>query len=350
MARRFGKLLIVVVGAAAAGALFAAAWLWWQIESPIALPKPRGPHAVGRQLFDWTDSRRSRELMVLVWYPAEPGTAHTPAEYVPGRWGQLAAQGMFPIPARRIQQTRVSAGEGVPILGGPHPLVVLLPGMGRIAPDYTTIAEDLASFGYVVAGVTPTGSARVVVFSDGRVVPGTDRVDLARRDQAQGLVEGWVGDCTFVLDRLAAEPALWAHVDARRIGIFGHSFGGAAAMHALRLDRRFQRGANLDGAPQGREVTGLDRPLLIIFGAPLPAPLRALNDRIWAESKRICETDSAGCQWEYFPEAGHMNFSDAGVLPSRFPVPRSRLDLTGIDGRAFLWRVADLLRAFFDGM
>jgi hypothetical protein len=45
-----------------------------------------------------------------------------------------------------------------------------------------------------------------------------------------------------------------------------------------------------------------------------------------------------------------MNFSDAGVLPSRFPVPRSRLDLTGIDGRAFLWRVADLLRAFFDGM
>jgi dienelactone hydrolase len=339
-----------VVAAAALCVLFALIWLWWRIDRPIALPRPRGPHAVGRQLFDWVDGRRGRELMVFLWYPAEPGSTHAPAEYVPGRWGQLAAQGMFPLPARRIQQIRVSATERAPILAGRHPLVVLLPAMGRIATDYTTLAEDLASFGYMVAGVTPTGSARVVVFSDGRVVRGTDGVDLAHRDQAQWLVDRWVGDSAFVLDRLSGEPELWTHVDANRIGVFGHSFGGAAAMHALRRDRRFQRGANLDGAPQGAEVSGLDRPLLIVFGAPLPPPLRELNDRIWAESKRICESDASGCRWEYFPEAGHMNFSDAGVLPSRFPVPRSRLDLTRIDGPAFLRRVSDLLREFFDGM
>lgn len=347
MSRRAISLSIGAVAAAAACALV---WLWCRVDRPIALPKPPGPNAVGRQLFDWKDPNRTRELMVLLWYPADPGSSHTTTGYVPGQWGKLAAHGMFPLPARRIQQIQVSAIEHAPMLQGRHPLVVLLPAMGRIAPDYTTLAENLASFGYIVAGVTPTGSARVVVFSDGRVVRGTDGVDLAHRGQAQPLVDRWVGDASFVLDRLSTNPALWAHVDANRIGIFGHSFGGAAAIHALQSDRRFERAANLDGAPEGTALTGLHRPLLFIFGAPLPPSLRALNDQIWDESKRICETGTAGCRWEYFPEAGHMNFSDAGILPSRFPMPRSRLDLTSINGPAFLLKVADLLRAFFDRM
>ena len=36
--------------------------------------------------------------------------------------------------------------------GAPHPVLVFAPGLGLAASDYTTIAEDLASHGYIVVG------------------------------------------------------------------------------------------------------------------------------------------------------------------------------------------------------
>jgi hypothetical protein len=267
-------------------------------------------------LFDWTNPERSRELMVFVWYPALISNAPI-AEYVPRKWGEIAAKGS-------LREIRVASRNGATKADGQFPLLVLSPAMARIPTDYTTLAEDLASFGYIVAGVTPPRSAPVV----------TD----------------WVADFRFALDRVLAEPSFKAHVDQHRIGVFGHSFGGAAAMHALETDERFRRGANLDGAPQGAAIVHLARPLLIVNGAPLPASQKALNDRIVAEFHRICSVDVASCRIEEVPEAGHMNFSDAGVFPSRFPIPRSHFDLTDIDGTAFLRKTSDLLRAFFDAM
>ena len=121
-------------------------------------------------------------------------------------------------------------------------------------------------------------------------------------------------------------------------------------MLALQRDERFERAVNLDGAPQGDDIHNLTRPLLIVDGAPLPASQKALNDRIVSEFHHICSVDIAACRIEEVPEAGHMNFSDAGVLPSRFPIPRSHFDLTDIDGPAFLRKTCDLLRAFFNEM
>jgi dienelactone hydrolase len=189
-----------------------------------------------------------------------------------------------------------------------------------------------------------------VVFSNGRIVYGTDTVDLEHRDRAQPLVERWVGDFSHVLDRLASDPMFDQFVDWNRVGVFGHSFGGAAAMHALRTDDRFKRAANLDGAPQGAQITGLTKPVLFVNGQPLPPSQKALNDKILDEIKRICDSNSAGCRIVDFPEAGHMNFSDAALWPSRFPIPRSHFGLTGIDGPAFLQKISDRLRGFFDEM
>jgi len=323
---------------------------YYRNDRPIVLPKPRGPYLVGRVLLDWTDDRRHRELMIFVWYPAPPGTVGRTAEYVPGKWGELAGKGRFPIPARRIRETKVSAVEHAPLLAGRHPLLILSPAMGSIPADYSTLAEDLASYGYIVAGVAPPGSARVVVFNDGRIVSGEDGIDLEHRELAQPLVERWVGDFTYVLDRLAADPIFKQNIEWNRVGVFGHSFGGAAAMHALLIDSRFKRGANLDGAPQGKEITGLTKPLLIVNGEPLPLSQKALNDKILDELKRICDSGSGGCRIQDFPQAGHMNFSDAAAWPSRFPIPRSHFGLTGIDGPAFLRKISDLLRSFFDEM
>jgi hypothetical protein len=100
---------------------------------------------------------------------------------------------------------------------------------------------------------------------------------------------------------------------------------------------RFLRAANLDGGPPffGDPVADLGRPLLILQGSA---------------DRTACDFDRVHCTLMTYPEAQHMNFSDAGVLPSRFPFPKLMLMLGDVDGAHFLYEVADRLRAFFDEM
>jgi predicted dienelactone hydrolase len=166
-------------------------------DRAIVLPVPRGPHPVGRTLVDWQDSRRNRELMVFIWYPVPGGVLGPHSEYIPSAWGELESRNMNPIPAKRLQWIQVSAIEDAPVGPGAMPVLVMLPGMGRIPAHYTTLAEDLASYGYLVVGVTPTGSSDVVAFPDGHVVEGTEEALVATLDErpkAQKLVATWAGD------------------------------------------------------------------------------------------------------------------------------------------------------------
>jgi predicted dienelactone hydrolase len=45
-------------------------------------------------------------------------------------------------------------------------VLIMGPGLGAAASDYTVLAEDLASHGYIVVGYTPTYSTDVT-FPDG---------------------------------------------------------------------------------------------------------------------------------------------------------------------------------------
>jgi dienelactone hydrolase len=329
------------LGAAAALAVVLAFYIQYRRDDyPIVLPAPRGPHRVGRVLMDWKDRGRSREVMVFIWYPARDGASGKRTEYIPGKWGDLEAQSMIPIPEKRLREMRGSAIESAPVAEGAKPVLVLLPGMGRIPAQYTTMAEDLASYGYVVVGVTPTGSSRPVVFSDGRVDEGKEDWNLDDPAVTQQLIKTWVGDASFAVNQLVCDSRFADRLQLNRLGIFGHSFGGDAAVHALQLDPRFLRAANLDGGYFGDPNGSLDKPLLILEGA-------AEIDPEW---KRFCGSGGAHCTTGAFPRARHMNFSDAAILPSRFPFPKSLMMLGDVDGRQFLFEIADRVRAFFDQM
>jgi dienelactone hydrolase len=63
-------------------------------------------------------------------------------------------------------------------------------------------------------------------------------------DQLEALARG---DANADLEQRALPPGLRASLDLNRIGIFGHSLGGAVAANAMANDRRFDAGLNLDG-------------------------------------------------------------------------------------------------------
>jgi dienelactone hydrolase len=307
-------------------------------DRPIVLPSPRGPNPVGRTLVDWKDGKRNRELMVFIWYPAKPGATGHKCEYIPGKWGEIEAGKMMPIPAERYQQIEVASIEDAPLGSGSLPVLILLPGLGRIPPHYTALAEELASHGFLIAGVAPTDYSSMVVFSDGRQVAAQEfDPSEAGPSGSQKAIDIWAADASFVLDRLAADPRFATHLNPKKVGILGHSFGGCVAAHSLARNPRFPRAAALDSAFFGEPIGKLNRPLLILEA----------GTQIEPEWQTLCASNGAKCTTQVFPRARHMDFSDATLLPSRFPLPRSLLMLGDVDGLKFQQEVSDRVREFF---
>lgn len=296
---------------------------------------PSGPYAVGRTVREWRDvTRDDRDLSVWLWYPVKAGTAGTPAPYAPGGWSQLHKLGIAETAFGRIATGTLLEA---PIAAGVFPIVVLLPGLGFSAPQYATIAASLAARGYVVAGVTPTGSANVTVLG-GRVVTGNPPSSL---DQSTGdrLVEVWSADARFAARQVAA--AYQDHVDAAHIVYVGHSFGGAASYEACRQDPACAGAADLDGTPYGPVVTaGLDKPLLLLSSDQDGAAGDGATRQLFRAS--------GGPAYAFtITGARHFDFTDYAAYYLAEPA-RLALPLGSINGRRALTITNGYVGAFVD--
>ena len=351
--------------------------MWWLHSRPVTLPAPAGSHSVGRVEYDWVDQTRPetfglghdghRELDVWIWYPASPAaTRQAPAPYLPPAW--LAAREQTQQPAFLAQlltqdlavvQAHAVLNAALDLQPAPFPVLIFQPGLGPIVPDYTALAEDLASRGYVVAGSTPTYSSAVVAFPDGHVARGTEAAnvsDSATPAEAQltldRLVQIWAADNAFVLNQLVvlnqSDPDLRfaGHLDLSRVGVWGHSFGGAAAAETCRLDVRCKAGINLDGTPYGEVVrAGLDQPFMSLWSEPPSS-----SDPSWLQTTsdmRRMESRLGGDGYQLVVAGSrHFNFTDGSVFYE--PFLKARGGLGSIDGARFLTIAGTYMGAFFD--
>ena len=138
---------------------------------------PTGPNAVGRVSYDWLDQDRAeiystdpddrRELVVWVWYPAAADAGTVRAEYLPAAWAPNAQFLGLEVDGVQCPRRRER-----PLADGATRYPVLLMSLSGFPPLlHSSLAEELASHGYVVVGVNHTYESAVTVFSDGRVVP-----------------------------------------------------------------------------------------------------------------------------------------------------------------------------------
>ncbi|HWE50902.1 MAG TPA: hypothetical protein VG273_14000 [Bryobacteraceae bacterium] len=173
------------------------------------------------------------------------------------------------------------------------------------------------------------------MFADGRVEQGSELLP-SNPATAQQLDDTWSADASFALDQVEHDARFAGHIAEDRVGIFGHSFGGNVAARVPQRDARFTRAANLDGAFFGESPVVIEKPLLILYAA---------SDT--GIDLSFCRANPAKCNAVAFPAARHMNFSDAGILPSRFPLPRALLLLGPVDSAGFLREISDRLQMFF---
>jgi predicted dienelactone hydrolase len=225
------------------------------------LPAPTGSFAVGRTTLDWRDDPAERELLAWIWYPSERAGVHE--DYIPARErteleadrgfidGKLITRDLSKVNAHSLRDPEVSRREQT------YPVVIMRGGASLEVWNYSTLAEDLASHGYIVVGFDAPYRTNIVVFPDGRVMRGLpennpelcEEKPLSEQSACvSGLLTAWTSDIAFALDRLPHIDKFSGRLDMTRVGVFGHSFGGATALAFCHDDPRCKAGIDIDSS------------------------------------------------------------------------------------------------------
>ncbi|WP_188195522.1 alpha/beta hydrolase family protein [Nonomuraea sp. SYSU D8015] len=291
----------------------------------LPLPEPTGSKPVGTTSLHLIDSSRpdpwnpeadERELMVTLWYPARKAAGKRAPYLTP----QESAAVLKPFPdvaPDALTKVRTHAGLDAPVRKGRMPLVVMSPGFGFPRATLTSLAEDFASRGYLVAAVEHTYESVGTTFPDGRT---TTCLACVKGQDPTKVTANRVADVRFVLDELTR--GRWGRsIDRSRIGMVGHSIGGHSAAHAMKADTRIKAGANLDGTFHEPFVQRLDRPFLMFGASKSHAPDG--TDDSW---KKSWSHLSGAKRWITVAGTDHSSFVDHAVLRSPLGIPSQELD------------------------
>lgn len=344
MKRKWIKRTLIILGvmvAVLAVAFFLLRiWLFPSYEEPEAT----GSYTVKTKVFTWedesrretfTDTGENRILTIKFWYPEKEGN---------------------------------------------YPLVVFSHGAFGVIDSNHSTYMDLASNGYVVASIGHTYHAVFVEDVNGKITigdmdfvqqvygeNGADAGEAEKRVYEFG--KEWMGirtgDINFVLNIILnkagkKEEEPFTLVDVEKIGLFGHSMGGAAVVQIGRERRDIDAVLNLEGTMSGEYVGFDDEKGYEIYNEnPYPVPLVDINSK--AVRDQIAQLSEEYPGWEYvndyvgrnavdyrevvFADAGHMNFTD---LPMLSPVLAGMLGVGEVDPKECITNVNEVVRTFFD--
>ncbi len=271
--------------------------------------------------------------------------------------------------------------------GEKFPLVIFSHGsFGYYQSNHSTYAE-LASNGYVVVSTehphhslytTDTnGNTIIVDFSFMNDVMSINAEDVSEETAYEHSSEWFrlrAEDINFAIDsiKLAAGtnalPEYWysqqsediitalAMTDIEKIGVMGHSLGGAASVSVGRTRSDISAVIDLDGTMLS-EVTGVENDKQIVNDEPYTTPLLSFdNEEHHLSSLEAREMDkpyannivhdNAVCGYRtYIVGTGHMNFTD---LPMFAPPLAKMLGTGSIDPEECMLTVNRITLEFFD--
>jgi dienelactone hydrolase len=372
------KVFLFSFGAVVTIILFTILVFWLEHNSSLTLPKPTGTFAVGRSTFDWIDSSRTdslaplvgvkRELIVWIWYPVSGKKLDSAIEYLPMDWRNVISQKEGFIMSSIMTQnlSKVHPHSIANLEFSPkqtkYPIIFLKSGIGALATDYTTLAEDLASHGYVVVGNDSPYSTFVVVFPDGRIIERTvqgspggeeDASSVYSIHLANRLVSIWSDDTRFILNKLEQLNTIdslnrfFGRLDTHTVGIYGHSFGGATSAQFCHDEIRCKAGIDMDGRPFGPVIqTGLKKPFMFLLSGPSGEPDPDVLE-IKSEIENIYNSSLKSHVWISLDGAKHFNFSDIALINEKF-ISRLSGATGSIGNRRGLEVAAGCVRTFFD--
>jgi predicted dienelactone hydrolase len=278
-----------------------------------SIPMPSGPYQVGTQSLILVDpSRRElysgkdepRKFMVQIWYPADPapGDQHAPWMDHATVYGRTISKylGLPEFFLDHLALAKTPAWRDAPLKpsDGGYPMILFSHGWNGFAAQNTGQALELASRGFVVVALQHTYGAVVTVFPDGEIaynnpsaLPGSapeQEYDIA----AHLLADQWAGDMSYTLDVLGnmvmdVRGHFWGAFDFNRIGVYGHSTGGGAAIQFCGKDSRCKALLGMDpfmtSVPEEVLNSGVSQPALFMFSQRWADDMESKNARLFDE-------------------------------------------------------------------
>jgi dienelactone hydrolase len=224
----------------------------------VQLISPSGKYAVGTSVYEWTDESREmkirpnykqkRVIVTQFWYPTAIDSNLTKAPYSPlsNDYKKTLSNSFL-----RTSITNVIDNA---------PLILIVPGRGTERYLYTTISEELASQGFVVASVDMP-EIGYVIYQDGFTLYPSDEFKTPRGMMAgpyervdaffEKPTQMGYQDLLFVIKKITE---LNIHVFENKInldniGIFGHSLGGRIAGEFTARNEKVRALATMEGIP-----------------------------------------------------------------------------------------------------
>lgn len=212
-------------------------------------PFVRGPHPVGVAGGQTADPlRRDRQIPFEVWYPAA-------SEYQ-GLDMDPSTQDAFTL-MPDTPALRQAAVRGATARAGRYPLVLFSHTSAGHRRQSSFVCTHLASHGYLVAAADHLGNTYVDWAE--RAAAGVTRTDAELDEYVRQIIADRVPDLRCLTDALLGGAAgdLTGHIDSRRLGLVGWSFGGWAVLAALEEDERFSAVVALMPAGSSNPLPGI---------------------------------------------------------------------------------------------
>jgi predicted dienelactone hydrolase len=337
-----------------------------------SIPAPDGPCQIGTTIYELTDDSRrelysgkdeARRFQIQVWYPSEaaPSAERAPwmshaeifapaiATYIGMPAFFLDHLALVKIPA--YKESKVEASEGG------YPLIMFSHGWNGFNAQNTGQALQLASHGYVVIGVQHTYGAILTVFKDGTIAHNnpsalpTGAPEEEYEAAAQKLVDQWAGDIGFALDFMQgqnddSDSRFFNSLNLSRVGVYGHSTGGGAAIQFCGTDARCKALLGMDPfmRPVSYEVLekGVTQPAFFMFSQRWTDDVNSRNNELF---KKFIPNVGKSLGVISIDGTAHYDFSDLPLLSPLTP----QLGLKGpINGGRVTTIIDDYLLAFFE--
>jgi predicted dienelactone hydrolase len=254
--------------------------------------------------------------MVSLFYPAASAKGPKTQYMTPEESAALLKDSGLDVPSDTLAKLVTNSVADARPAGRGLPLIVLSPGYTKPRATLSALAEDLACHGYVVAVIGHTYENAGQSFPDGHFA-GCVSCAVSHDDGfGEKLELGRAADVSFVLDWLTHSK--WAPlIDRSRIGMAGHSIGGASTIPAMVADSRIKAGMDIDGTTNVvLAPPGLSRPFMFL-GHQLGATACAQGDPTW---ERDWAQLTGWRRWAEVTGAQHASFTDVGLVGDEFGV------------------------------
>lgn len=268
------------------------------------------------------------------------------------------------------------------------PLVIFSHGAFGYYQSNTSTYMELASHGYVVISLDHPYHSFFTKDTEGKTITVNPEFmqevmyineDGTSEEEIIELSHQWldirVADMSFVLDSVKEangtkelQEDTWfitgesvcqelltvlAMIDTEKIGLMGHSLGGAASVTMGRTRDDIDAAINLDGTMLGEEL-GYENGEYILYEEAYPVPLLFFSNEehhiLRGEVKNLDVTsvvldNAIDSKYTYFVGSGHMNFTD---LPLYSPILASFLGVGEVDAEKCISTMNEVILEYFN--